>query len=295
MISTFFVSIAVSLRIFSNPLGNVFQKQLTTKGIHPLLVNFLTYFLLSIVCIIIAVFIHWPVLPRQFWVYSVFGGIAGALGNGFLVRALQYGELSVLGPINSYKSVVGIIGGIILLGEVPDFWGLLGIALIIFGSYFVLDTTEERFTLALLKKREIQYRLAAMILTAVEAVFLKKVILASSTTISFISWCSFGAIFSFALLIVYRLDIKKEVKNIRNSDVGKFAFLVFCIGTMQFMTNYTFKHMAVGYALSLFQLSAIVSVLLGYSFFKERDISKKLIGSAIMITGSVVIILLKRG
>ena len=295
MVDSFFVSIAVLLRIFSNPLGNIFQKQLTTKGIHPLFVNFLTYFLLSIVCLFIAPFIHWPVLPHQFWVYSVLGGIAGALGNGFLVKALQYGELSVLGPINSYKSVVGIIGGIILLGEVPGLWGLLGIALIIFGSYFVLDTTEERFSFALLKKRDIQYRLWAMILTAIEAVFIKKVILSSSTTISFMSWCCFGAVFSLVLLFIYSPHIKKEAKKIGNSEVGKFAFLIVCIGTMQFMTNYTFKHMAVGYALSLFQLSAVVSVLLGYRYFKERDIRKKLIGSAIMLIGSVVIILLKNG
>jgi drug/metabolite transporter (DMT)-like permease len=293
MIDAFLISLAVSLRIFSNPLGNVFQKQLTTKGIHPFFVNFLTYFLLSVSCLFIAVFIHWPVLPRQFWIYSILGGMAGALGNGFLVKAIQYGELSVLGPINSYKSVVGIIGGIILLGEVPDLWGLLGIALIIFGSYFVLDTTKERFTLALLKKSEIQYRLWAMILTAIEAVFLKKVILASSTAISFISWCCFGAVFSLVLLFIFRSDIKKEVKKIDNSDSARFGFLIVCIGTMQFMTNYTFKHMDVGYALSLFQLSTIVSVLLGYRFFKEQDIWKKLIGSAIMITGSVVIILLK--
>ena len=295
MKEAFLVSIAVLLRIFSNPLGNVFQKQLTTKGIHPLFVNFLTYFLLSIVCLFIAVFINWPVLPRQFWIYSVLGGIAGALGNGFIVKALQYGELSVLGPINSYKPVVGIVGGIILLGEVPDLWGLLGIALIIFGSYFVLDTTNERFTLALLRKSEIQYRMWAMILTAIEAVFLKKVILASSTTISFISWCCFGAVFSLVLLFVYQPEIEKEAKKIGNSDIGKFAFLIVCVGTMQFMTNYTFKHMAVGYALSLFQLSTIVSVLLGYKFFKEQDIGRKLIGSAIMIIGSVVIILLKNG
>ena len=293
MINAFLISIAVLLRIFSNPLGNVFQKQLTTKGIHPLFVNFLTYFLLSIACLFIAPFVHWTVLPRQFWVYSVLGGIAGALGNGFLVKALQYGELSVLGPINSYKSIVGIIGGIILLGEIPDLWGLSGIALIISGSYFVLDTTKERFTLALLKKREIQYRLWAMILTAVEAVFLKKVILASSTTISFLSWCGFGTVFSLVLLLSYRPDIKIEAKKVNNSDIGRFALLVICIGTMQFMTNYTFKHMAVGYALSLFQLSTIVSVLLGYRFFKEKDIWKKLIGSAIMIIGSVLIILLK--
>ena len=293
MIDALLVSIAVLLRIFSNPLGNVFQKQLTTKGIHPLFVNFLTYFLLSVLCLFIAPFIHWTVFPPQFWVYSVLGGIAGASGNGFLVKSLQYGELSVLGPVNSYKPVVGIIVGIILLGEVPGLWGLLGISIIIFGSYFVLDTTTERFTLALLKKSEIQYRLWAMILTAIEAVFVKQVILSSSVTIALISWCCFGAVFSFVLIFAYRLRIKKEAKKIGNSDIGKFAFLIVCIGTMQFMTNYTFKHMDVGYALSLFQLSAIVSVFLGYSFFKEQDISKKLIGSTIMIIGSVVIILLK--
>ena len=287
------ISIAVLLRIFSNPLGNVFQKQLTTKGIHPLVVNFLTYFLLSLVCLFIAAFIHWPVLPRQFWIYSILGGIVGALGNGFLVKALQYGDLSILGPINSYKSVVGIMVGIILLGEIPNLWGILGIALIIYGSYFVLDTTTERFSLALLKKRDIQYRLWAMILTAIEAVFVKKVILSSSTIMAFMSWCCFGAVFSFVLLFIYRREINKEVKIISNRYIGKFAALIVCIGTMQLTTNYTFEHLAVGYSLSLFQLSTIVSVLLGYRFFKELNIRKKLIGSAIMIIGSIVIILLK--
>jgi drug/metabolite transporter (DMT)-like permease len=49
--------------------------------------------------------------------------------------------------------------------------------------------------------------------------------------------------------------------------------------------------MPVGYALSLFQLSTIVSVLLGHRIFKEMGIRKKLIGSAIMIVGSIIIIL----
>lgn len=288
-----FVIIAVILRILSNPLGNVFQKQLTSKAIHPLFVNFLTYFLLSLFCLFIAAFIKWPALPLQFWVYSVLGGIAGALGNGFIIKALQYGELSVLGPINSYKSVVGIIFGIILLGEVPNLWGILGIALIIYGSYFVLNTTEERFSFALLKRIDIQFRLLAMVLTAIEAVFVKKIILASSITIAFIGWCCFGAVFSFIQLLVYRPDIKKDRQKIDKRAIGKFAILIVCIGIMQFTTNYTIKHMDVGYSLSLFQLSTIVSVLFGYRFFKEQDIRKKLIGSAIMIIGSFVIILLK--
>jgi drug/metabolite transporter (DMT)-like permease len=293
MLEALFVSIAVLLRIFSNPLGNVFQKQLTAKGIHPLFVNFLTYFLLSVFCLLLVVFINLPLLPRDFWIYSILGGIVGALGNGFIIKALQYGELSILGPVNSYKSVVGIIGGIILLGEIPNLWGIAGVALIIYGSYYVLDTTKERFSFALLKRSDIQFRLMAMVLTAIEAVFVKKVILATNTTVAFISWCCFGALFSLVLLFIYRIDIFKNMKEISSNETGKFALLILCVGTMQFSTNYTFEHMSVGYSLSLFQLSTIVSVLFGYRFFREQEIRKKLIGSAIMIIGSVVIILLK--
>ncbi|MEX2594322.1 MAG: EamA family transporter [Anditalea sp.] len=293
MTETVLISIAVLLRVFSNPLGNVFQKQLTSEGNHPLLVNFLTYALLSFVCIFIASFTEWNELSRHFWLYSILGGVAGAVGNGFLVKALQKGDLSVLGPINSYKPVIGIIAGVFLLGEIPNLWGVLGIALIIYGSYFVLDTTEERFTLSLLNKSEIQFRLWAMILTAVEAVFVKKVILASSISIAFISWCCFGAIFSFLLIFIYRLDFKREIRKITSSDLSRYVFLIVCIGTMQFTTNYSFDHMPVGYALSLFQLSTIVGVMFGYRIFKEQDIRKKLIGSVIMLLGSIVIILLK--
>jgi drug/metabolite transporter (DMT)-like permease len=62
---------------------------------------------------------------------------------------------------------------------------------------------------------------------------------------------------------------------------------------MQLTTNYTFDHMPVGYALSLFQLSVIISILFGYKFFREKEIGKKIAGSIIMIMGSTLIILLK--
>ena len=62
---------------------------------------------------------------------------------------------------------------------------------------------------------------------------------------------------------------------------------------MQFMTNYVFDNMSVGYALSLFQLSIIVSIIFGYKFFQEKEIRKKIMGSIIMIVGSVLIILMK--
>ncbi len=102
------------LRILSNPIGNVFQKKLTEQQNHPLLVNFLTFFILSIFCIVPALQQNWEQVSRLSWHYGIIAGIFGAIGNGFLVKALQRGDLSILGPINSYKSVVGILIGIIL-------------------------------------------------------------------------------------------------------------------------------------------------------------------------------------
>lgn len=288
MLST---TIAIILRVLSNPVGNVFQKKLTGRYNHPLLVNFLTFFILSIVCIIPALYIDWKSMPDIFWIYCVIAGIFGATGNGFLVKALQGGDLSILGPINSYKSVVGIIVGIFLLQEIPNIWGIAGIGLIIWGSYFVLDTMEERFSLALLKNREIRYRILAMVLTAIEAIFIKKVILYSSTTVSFIVWCWFGSLFSFLLLLLFRVKVKKEFRRVKLRDFPLYGWLVLCIGTMQYTTNFVFDRMNVGYALALFQLSTIVSIFLGYRIFKEEGIRKKLVGSVVMVAGSVVIIL----
>ncbi|WAC13419.1 EamA family transporter [Dyadobacter pollutisoli] len=267
------------------------QKQLVNRGINPLTVNFLTYLILSIPCFGFAPRINWLSFPPQFWLYSILAGIFGALGNGFLVRALEKGEISVLGPINAYKSIIGILGGFLLLGEIPSLWGLSGVMMIIYGSYFVLDTKEERFSWKILLRTEIKYRLLALILTAIEAIFVKKITLLSSMTATTISWCLFGTIFSFFFLLLYRTNPEIEIRKIRPGDITKSLYLAMCAGVMLITTIYSLIHLPVGYALSLFQLSSIGGIFLGYHFFNERDIRKKLFGAIVMIAGSVMIIL----
>lgn len=223
--------------------------------------------------------------------WSVLAGVFGGVGNGFLILALRGGDLSILGPINSYKSIIGLITGIILLGELPTMAGLGGMVLIIFGSYFVFDTTDEGFSWRQLKNKAIRYRIWAMVLTAIEAVFLKKVVLLSDTPTSLVIWCGFGMVFSFLFLKLMRVPLVRDWKCCSRVDILRYASLVLSIGMMQFTTNYSFKYMNVGYALALFQLSTLVSIAFGYKFFHETGIRKKVIGSLIMIAGSVIIIL----
>lgn len=281
------IAAAVMIRILSNSFSNVFQKKLTLKNESPYAINFLTYIILGIFCLPFILKIDIINLSISFWIYSILGGIFGALGNSFLIKALEKGELSVLGPINAYKSIIGMLGGILLLKEIPSLAGIVGIILIIYGSYLVFDTVDEKFSLKLFKRKDIQYRFYALFLTAIEAVFIKKVILESNILTSCISTCIFGALFSFIIMKFYKITIHKT-----NTKETLYYFLTaICFGLVMITTAYTFSKINVGYALSLFQLSILLNVILGYKFFNEMHLLKKLAGAIIVIIGSISIIL----
>ncbi|AOR38212.1 hypothetical protein BHV42_02925 [Candidatus Melainabacteria bacterium MEL.A1] len=274
--------IAILFRIFSNSFSNVFQKKLTKSGEAATCINCINYILMSLISIPLLLLVNFSLITPEFWLYAIAGGITGAIGNCFMVLALKQGELSVLGPINSYKAIVGMIFGIFLLHEYPNIYGLLGIGLIIIGSYFILESPK-----ALLRK-DIQYRIYALIFTAIEAVFIKKVIILSSIASSFIISSFLGAIFSYLIMRILENE-KLHIPTKKNSIM--YISTTLCFAIMTFTTAYVFKYMNVGYALSLFQLSIILNVILGYKLFNEKKLIKKLLGSLIILIGSAAILI----
>jgi len=276
------IILAILIRIFSNSMSNVIQKQLTSFGIGAYFINFIMYLGLTLICLPFVNFANLSGLSAVVWVSAILGGLFGALGNSYLVKALQKGDLSVLGPINAYKSVVAMLFAIILLREIPTIYGIFGIILIIWGSYFVFATQKEGFSLALFKRQDIRFRIYALIFTAIEAVFIKNVIVNSDINTAFFMWCVFGCLFT----------IRKEDLSVLTPRVWKRLILVIVfMGLMQYSTNYVFSKINVSYGLALFQLSTILNVFLGWKYFKEKDILKKLTGSIIMVAGSAVLIL----
>jgi drug/metabolite transporter (DMT)-like permease len=217
---------------------------------------------------------------------TLLAGFLCSLGTICLIKAVNIGELSVLGPINSYKSVIGLITAMFFLKEIPSFYAILGMFLIILGSKFIFNSKD--FSLDLFKRKDIQLRFLALFLTGIEAVILKKIILISSVEVCFIFWCFMGLLWSLFFVVTSKRNIKLENKNI----LIYLILIAIMLGLMQYSTNYVFKRVNVGYSLALFQLSSIVTVLLGCKFFDEKSLYKKLLGSFIMILGSCLIILL---
>jgi len=283
------VVIALLTRIFSNPCANVLQKKLTAGGTSSSAVNLFTFLTLSICCIPFALRENWSALPNEIWTACLIMGVLGALGNAALVEAIKGGEISVLGPLNSYKPIMGVFLAFFILSEIPSALALLGILMIALGSVYVMKKTGEKFSFKLFFERSVLLRFAAMFLTAAEAVFIKRVIEYSSAQTAFILWCFFCAAFSIPILFFLKKDLSIKLKN--KTAAAMLLGIVACVGAMQLSTNFVFKYMDVGGALALFQLSALVSVVFGCKIFHEKNPWNKLAGAAIMAIGASLIIM----
>lgn len=272
----FSLLVGIIVRIFSNSYLNVFQKLLTKNGEFSSIVNFYTYLGLTVIALI---FCHNITFSVNILPNILIMGFLGALGNFFVVKALSCGELSSLAPINSYKPIIALLVGVLLLKEIPGIFELIGIALIILGT-FILGSVKIFFNKATL------YRFIALVLLGTEAIFIKKIILLSDINSAFLYWVSTGLFFTFLFALFSKHPIKIQQQNIKYQLV-----LIFLVALMQYSTNYVFSKINVAYALALFQLSTIVSVFLGVNIFKEYGLVKKIVAAFVMILGAICIIL----
>jgi drug/metabolite transporter (DMT)-like permease len=280
----------VLIRIVANPVSNVFQKILSQRGASPLFILFSVFAALSVLTAPLWIRGLWP-LPWEFWWAITLSAILAVSGNALLIGALRLSDLSILGPINALKPVVSLVPGMILLGERPSRMGLAGILVVVVGSLLLSGPDSRGTSGGLLRDRGVQLRLAALALSALEAVFLKRAILAANVPATFGAWSVLG--FGFSLVGVLwgagGSRARRDWSAVRDAWPAALA-LSLSTGAMQAATLLAFQGLKVGYALALFQISPILSVLLGHRVFGEPHLVRRLLGSGVMAGGAALIV-----
>jgi drug/metabolite transporter (DMT)-like permease len=279
-------------RVLASPIVNVFQKKLTHQGISPELVVMISYLFFVLLSIPFFIFLQPFDLPAEFWLYISLLGVFDVFGNMFLVKSLKTTDLSVFGPLNSYKPVVALCFSALILREVPSFAGVLGVLVIILGSYFLsIQSGAEKINIRkFLTQKGIIFRFSAILLTSIAAVFSKKTILLSSPLITLLYWSVIGWPISAILVRMLNPSWKKEVNHI-SKQWRQVVLLCLSFLALQVFTLLTFEQVFVGYSLALFQLSSVISVFYGFHFFNERNFKYRLVGSVIMVMGTILIFL----
>lgn len=213
------------------------------------------------------------------------------------LKALRYSPLSLTVPFLSLTPVFMIISTRFILGQSLDILGIAGIILVFTGAYMLNITSFKRGFFApirsISKEKGCAYMIIVAFIYSITAVLGKIAIKHSSHM--FMSAVYFPVItilFSFFMAVRYRksrLDI---------APVKKRKWLFLSLGVVFFMTvvaHFSALGMTTAaYMIAIKRLSTVFGIIYGWLIFKERHIKERLLGSAVMISGVVLISLAQR-
>lgn len=250
---------------------------------------------LSLPILILALFlIPFPDIKRDFYLIFVIALPLEIASIVLYIKALKISPLSLTLPFLSLTPLFLIIISYLILGETVSGSGAAGIILIVIGSY-VLNIRQfkkgilEPF-IAITKEKGSMYMILVSFIYSITA-SLGKMAIDNSSPIFF------GTVF-FGMVVITFTPIAfykgRDSLAQLNGTVLRSALLPGIFYSFMILAHVTALSLTkVAYMISVKRLSLLIGVLYGYYLFKESGISERFIGSALMLTGFVLIVLSK--
>lgn len=278
-------------RLLFSAFSNVFQKQLTHRGLHPFFIVFASYVVLAVICLPLL----WTFNPFQlntpFWINIFFAALLDMAGTLFLVMSLSRTDLSVFGPLNAYKVVISMLLAMIFIGEIPSLQGFMGVCVIVVGSYFLFPPKAHQGRVwHLFTQKGVQFRFLSILLFSIGTLPLKNAVVIGGALPTTVFWCLIGLpLAGLAQWLFVRENFQADLVLAKN-QIYPLVYLGCLVFLMQFMTMLVFSQLLIAYSLALFQLSMVLQVFLGYRIFNEKHIMRRLAACLVMVGGSLVVL-----
>lgn len=281
-------------RLLLSSISNVFQKKLSHWGLHPLHIVATTYLILSLLAISLFGLVDLKKLSNAFWGNVFIASLLDVGGWMFLIISLSKTDLSIFGPLNSYKTIISMALAILFLGEIPSLLGFLGVFVIIMGSFFLIPTSGSKNinrVKNLFLNKGVQARFLSILLFSIGTIFLKNSVIHASPLDTLIFWSLTGLPL---ILIANKLFLGDGFIQIVRESLPHTSVIIIVgilVFMMQYLTLVLLSRMLVVYTLALFQLGMVFQVFLGYRFFQEQHFSRRLFVCLVMMIGSVLVLM----
>jgi uncharacterized membrane protein len=236
-------------------------------------------------------FIKIPYLGDQFWMALFFGGSLNVISTILYMKAIRYSDLSITVPMVTFTPLFLLITSPLIVGEFPRPFGLIGIVLIVAGSYILNIRERHRGYLtpfrALLKERGAKLMMVVAFIWSITSNFDKLGVENSSPIFWIIAIDTFIAIAMIPIVFYKsRGSLNQNPGDLINLiPIGLFGALTAIFQMKAITLTY------VAYVISIKRMSVIISALFGYLIFNEKDIKERLIGALTMIIGVLLITL----
>ncbi len=276
------------LTAFCESLKDVFSK----KGLNRIdeyVVAWSLNFFAAIFLLPILIFIEIPALPNKYWIALLVSGGLNSITTVLYMKAIKYSDISITVPMVAFTPLFLLMTSPLLVGEFPNLFGLIGVLLIVTGSYVLHFDQKKKSYFApfrvLLKEKGPQLMLIVAFIWSITSNFDKIGIQNSSP----LFWSISSTL--FVSFILFPIMVYKSKARIRQIPFDLKTLIPIGIS---FSLTTVFQMMAismtlVAYVISIKRTNTIISVLFGYFIFNEKGVRERLIGASIMILGVLLI------
>ncbi|MBN3037007.1 MAG: EamA family transporter [Candidatus Diapherotrites archaeon] len=207
------------------------------------------------------------------------------------MKAINASDLSITLPMIAFTPAFMLLTGSLLLNELPNALGILGVLTIVAGAYLlrIKDAREGLLKpfFSLLKEKGAGYMLAVAFFFSITSVT-GKLAINESTPLFAVTMIYLVSMLVFTAYVVAtgKLEARDVTENWRGLALIGFFMSLAEIA----LFNAMMLTLAV-YAIAVKRLSILFGSLYGFKFFREKDVVQRLLGSVIMLAGIVIITL----
>ena len=225
---------------------------------------------------------------ETFWIALIATSALNTLTSILFVKAIKDSPLSLTLPIVSLTPVFLLITSPLIIGEFPKPLGVIGILSTVIGAYILNLSKRVNGPLApllsIVKEKGSRLMLIVAIIWSVTSNF-DKIAVKNSNPLLF----SLASTFIILLFLTVVLGFKKISLSaiLRNSKI--LAPIGFASGLSTLFQMTAISLTIVPNVITVKRTSAIFGIVWGKFFFKEENIKERLIGTAVMIIGVILI------
>ncbi len=228
----------------------------------------------------------------NFWFILLAGAVTCSISSILAIKGIKYGDLSLVGPVMTLTPLFILLTSPIMIGQFPSLIGLLGVLLIVFGSYTLnINELKNGFrepVKALFKNRGARYMLGAAVVWSIGSNIDKMGIDASSPYIWAGTLNALSGIL-FLPLVMLKGQSKKKIGDFRGNILS--IFIIGFVASMSSLIQLLAVNLIlVVYVISLKRLSSVFQVLIGHFIFKEEYFKERFVGVIIMFLGAILIV-----
>jgi drug/metabolite transporter (DMT)-like permease len=251
-----------------------------------------------------------PLIGPEYYSAVIISGILNIIGLSLIFRALESSDLSLSMPMLSFTPVFLIGTSYLLLHEVPSVAGAVGICIIVSGSYVLNISGEHKHLLdpvkSMVQNRGSWYMLIVAFLFAASINYDKIAMLNSDPV--------FGMAFTLLIIsgafaVIVALSNRSAGRSLQlpvdwdqcpsghQKPVSLRLYLVPAIMAGIFVTaecisiSIAYTLQIAPYVIAIKRLGIIFMVLYGTLLCAEGEIRTRLLGSVLMVSGAVIILL----